>query len=57
MDVNAPFNNYIILDDETDMLGEQNEHFYQTDWNFGLTEKDVKNIIKMINTNKRKLNE
>lgn len=40
--------NYVILDDDVDMLDEQKEHFVNTDWHDGLTFKnavDAANIL------------
>jgi hypothetical protein len=47
--------NYIILDDDTDMLLNQKEHFINTSWMFGLTEEDVEESIKILNTPIEKL--
>ncbi len=41
--------NYVILDDDSDMLLEQAEHFIQTDTINGISEKDVERAIKILN--------
>ncbi len=41
--------NYVILDDDSDMLLEQAEHFIKTDTYLGLSEEDVKQAIKILN--------
>lgn len=41
--------NYIILDDESDMLLEHKNHFIKTSSNIGLTERDVTKAIKILN--------
>lgn len=40
--------NYVILDDETDMLNSQMYHFVQTNWEFGLEEPQVSLAIKVL---------
>lgn len=40
---------YVILDDDSDMLLEQAEHFVKTDTRLGLTEDDVERAIKILN--------
>lgn len=44
--------NYVILDDDSDMLLEQAEHFIKTDTYLGLSENDVEQAIKILNRNK-----
>ena len=39
---------YAILDDDSDMLLEQKDHFVQTDNNIGLTDKDVERLKKIL---------
>ena len=42
--------NYVILDDDSDMLDSQLEHFVQTDYKYGLLDKhfeQMKNILKL----------
>lgn len=41
--------NYVILDDDDDMLLEQKDHFINTDGMIGLTDLDVSNAIKILN--------
>ena len=41
-----PLFDYVILDDDKDMLPEQMDHFIQTDWTVGLTEYQKGEIIK-----------
>ena len=48
-------NNYVILDDDNDMLDEQLFHFVQTDYSYGITEKEVDLCIKVLN-NERPFN-
>ena len=40
--------NYVILDDDSDMLLEQAEHFIKTDAYLGLSEEDVERAIKIL---------
>jgi hypothetical protein len=42
--------NYIILDDDSDMLYSQKEHFVKTDVYHGLTEEHVKQAITILNS-------
>ena len=42
--------NFIILDDDTDMLLAQREHFVNTSWRTGLTDEDVEESINILNT-------
>ena len=54
MEINAWLNtvkgvkNYIIIDDDSDMLPEQKPHFIQTNHNVGLTERDTRLAIDML---------
>ena len=41
--------NYVIIDDDSDMLESQLDHFVQTNWEVGLTEEDVNKAIKILN--------
>lgn len=41
--------NYVILDDDDDMLECQQAHFVMTSWDRGLNENDVKLAIKILN--------
>lgn len=43
------FKNYVILDDDSDMLYWQKDNFIQTDGKIGLTENDVKKAIDILN--------
>lgn len=40
---------YVIIDDEGDMLDEQLFHFVQTDWVFGIQDREVKLAIDVLN--------
>lgn len=42
--------NYVILDDDSDMLYTQKEHFVHTAMYYGLTEKKATEAIKILNT-------
>jgi hypothetical protein len=41
--------NYVIIDDEGDMLDEQLYNFIQTDWVFGIQDREVKLAIDVLN--------
>lgn len=41
---------YVILDDDSDMLFTQSEHFVQTSWKSGLEKHLVEKAIKILNT-------
>jgi hypothetical protein len=41
--------NYVILDDDSDMLYGQREHFAQTSWKSGLNEKVTQRAIQILN--------
>ena len=41
--------NYVILDDDSDMLDSQLEHFIQTDYKYGLLDKDFKEMKTILN--------
>jgi hypothetical protein len=47
--------NYIILDDDTDMLLSQKEHFVNTSWQSGITDEDVEKSVKILSTSLEKL--
>ena len=49
LDVHPKVENYIILDDDSDMLMSQLYHFIETDWMFGLTEREVELSIAVLN--------
>ncbi len=41
--------NYVILDDDSDMLLEQAEHFVKTDTYLSLSEDDIERAINILN--------
>jgi len=41
--------NYVILDDDSDMLESQKPNFVETDWEFGLQDDTVKQAIDILN--------
>lgn len=41
--------NYVILDDVANMLPEQQSHFVQTKYYYGLTDEDMKKTINILN--------
>ncbi len=43
--------NYVILDDDNDMLDEQKEHFIQVDWTVGLRDSDVEKCLTILGRN------
>ena len=44
--------NYVILDDDSDMLLEQKDNFVRTTSEIGLTDDDVKKAILILNNEK-----
>ncbi len=40
---------YVILDDDSDMLLNQKDHFFQTTWKEGMTDEIAKNVIEYLN--------
>ena len=46
---NPDVDNYVIIDDEGDMLDEQLFNFVQTDWSFGIQDREVKLAIDVLN--------
>jgi len=44
------FGDYVILDDDSDMLYWQKDNFVHTSWETGLTDKDVDLAINILNT-------
>ena len=46
---NPNVDNYVIIDDEDDMLDEQLFNFVQTDWTFGIQDREVKLAIDILN--------
>lgn len=51
---NSKIENYVILDDDNDMLFEQKNNFIEIDRYYGLTEKDADQAIKILNNEKIK---
>ena len=49
LDKHPEVNNYVIIDDDGDMLDEQLYHFVQTNYEDGLTEVETKRAIKVLN--------
>ena len=49
IDKHNDIENYVILDDDSDMLNSQIYHFVQTNFEFGLTEQQVSLAIKVLN--------
>lgn len=43
------FNSYVIIDDDTDMLYNQRNNFFNTDWEFGLGKNYAYRIINFLN--------
>jgi hypothetical protein len=43
--------NYVILDDDADMLDEQKEHFIHVDWTVGLRDSDVEKCLNILGGN------
>ncbi len=41
--------NYVILDDDSDMLKKQKKNFVNTHWGLGINEEDVEKAIKILN--------
>ena len=46
---NPDVDNYVIIDDEGDMLDEQLFNFVQTDWAFGIQDREVQLAIDVLN--------
>ena len=46
---NPDVDNYVIIDDEGDMLDEQLFNFVQTDWTFGIQDREVQLAIDVLN--------
>ena len=49
LDEHNDIENYVIIDDDGDMLDEQLYHFVQTNYEDGLTEVETKRAIKVLN--------
>lgn len=43
--------NYVILDDDNNMLDEQKEHFIHVDWIVGLQDSDVEKCLNILGGN------
>lgn len=53
LDKHPEVENYVILDDDNDMLDSQLEHFVQTNWEYrGLSDENVEQAIKILNYDK-----
>lgn len=50
LDAHPEVTKYAILDDDSDMLPEQKNNFFQTSWKEGLTEEIMKRVIEHLNT-------
>jgi hypothetical protein len=50
LDENPDVEKYAILDDDDDMLDEQLDNYFETDWETGLTEKIANAVIKHLNS-------
>lgn len=46
----SPIKNYIILDDDSDMLYNQKEHFVHTGWKYGLDDTAMHKSIDILNS-------
>ena len=49
LSVHNDIENYAILDDNNDMLPEQQDHFFKTTWEDGITQEIVNKVIKYLN--------
>jgi len=49
LDTHPDVENYVILDDDGDMLDEQLYHFVQTNFEDGITETEARRAIKILN--------
>ena len=50
LDKHTDIMNYVIIDDDSDMLKEQKKHFIRTSELTGLTSKLTEKAIKILNT-------
>ena len=50
LDEHPEVEKYAIIDDDDDMLPEQEENFFQTDFQTGLTDEIAKKVIKHLNS-------
>lgn len=48
LDAHPEVDNYVILDDDSDMMISQLYNFVQTDWSFGLTDREVQLSIAVL---------
>lgn len=48
LDTHPEIENYVILDDDTDMLDSQKDHFINTDSCLGISKEDVKQAIEIL---------
>lgn len=53
LDEHQEIENYVILDDDSDMLLSQQKNFIKTDSSGGITEKDAEKAIRILNKNKK----
>ena len=49
LDEHPEATNYVIIDDDNDVLDEQDSHLVQTSWLTGITDYDVEKAIKILN--------
>lgn len=49
LDEHPEVTNYVIIDDDNDMLDEQDSHLVQTSWLTGITDYDVEKAINILN--------
>ena len=49
LDKHPEVDSYVIIDDEADMLDRQIFNFVQTDWSFGIQDREVKLCIDILN--------
>lgn len=49
LDEHPEIENHVILDDDSDMLLSQKDHFIKTDSESGISEKNVKRAIEILN--------
>ena len=49
LDEHPEVTNYVIIDDDNDMLDEQDLHLVQTSWLTGITDYDVEKAINILN--------
>lgn len=52
LNTNTIDSNYVILDDDNDMLDIQKNNFINTDFNVGLTKQDAEKAVKILNDGK-----